>query len=64
MTRFYTRKFSVSQKFIARNIAEKRLQAKVDKFIAEIKKNDGEASQDCGLADNFFKLETFVTYKK
>jgi hypothetical protein len=64
MTRFYTRKFSVSQKFISRNIAEKRLQSKVDKFIAEIKKNGGEASQDCGLADNFFKLETFVTYNK
>ena len=64
MTRFYTRKFSVSQKFISRSKAEKRLQTKVDKFISSIKKNGGEAFQDCGLADNFFKLETFVTYKK
>ena len=64
MTRFYRRKFSASQKFISRDVAEKRLQAKVDKFIAEIKKNGGEAEQDCGLGDNFFKLKTFVSYKK
>ena len=64
MGRYYTRKFSVSQKFISREVAEKRLQKKVDRFIAEIKKSGGSAEQDCGLADNFFKLETFVTYKR
>lgn len=64
LSRYYTKKFSAAQgRKFSRDEAAARLQTKVDQFIEKIVKFGGEAEQEFGISDNFFKVETSVTYR-